>query len=85
LPALRAPLELRNADDLTKLMRLKGLSVRSLAERAQLSRSTVHRLRHDYPAPCHLDTATALAEALGVKVDALFRPAGQSDPSQPTN
>jgi transcriptional regulator with XRE-family HTH domain len=73
---------LRNADDLAKLMRLKGLSIRTLAEQAQVSRSTIWRIRRLHPASTHLDTATAIAEALNVRVDALFRPASRNGPSR---
>ena len=82
LPALRAPMELRNSEDLARLMRLQQHSVRTLAELAGLHRSTIHRLRHDPQAHCNLDTATAIAEALNVAVDALFRPATKDGSSQ---
>lgn len=85
MPLLRAPMQLRNREDLARLMRLKHFNDRTLAEATGLSHTTIYRLRHGDRPHCHRDRATAIAEALDVEVDALFRPAGQDDPSQPTN
>lgn len=83
MPALRQPQQLRSQADLTKLMTLKGFNNdRSLAEAAKLHHSTVHRIRTDPDYRTHLDTATALADALGVEVAALFRSEGQNGPTQ---
>lgn len=69
-------MRLRSQDDLTSLMRLKGMaSTRALAAETQLHHSTVHRIHSDPDYRTSLDTATAIASALGVKVERLFRPA----------
>jgi hypothetical protein len=77
-------MQLRDRDDLTKLMQLTDLPTdRALAAAAQLHHSTVHRIHTHPDYLTHLDTATAIADALGVAVDKLFRPAGQNEPVQP--
>jgi transcriptional regulator with XRE-family HTH domain len=81
LPALREPMELRERADLAQLMRLKGDTVRSLADRAGLSQQTVHRLRNVDHSVCHRDTAIRVSEALGVALERLFRPAERKNPS----
>jgi DNA-binding Xre family transcriptional regulator len=78
-------MQLRDRDDLTRLMRLKDLNDRTLAQAAGLHHSTIHRLRHGDRDHTHLDTATAIADALQVSVDRLFRPARQNNPSQLAN
>ena len=77
-------MRLRDRNDLTKLMQLKALdSDRALAAKAALHHSTVHRIHTDPDYQTHLDTATAIADALGVEVGRLFRPAEQNEPVQP--
>jgi transcriptional regulator with XRE-family HTH domain len=85
LPALRAPMELRDPTDLVRLMRLKDLNDRTLAVAAGLHHTTIYRLRHGIRTQTHLDRATAIADALDVRVDALFRPAGQDTASETAN
>jgi len=74
-------MELRDRSDLAQLMRLKGDTVRSLADRAGLSHQTVHRLRNVDHSVCYRDTAIRVSEALGVAVERLFRPAERTNPS----
>jgi DNA-binding XRE family transcriptional regulator len=77
-------MRLRDRNDLTKLMQLKALdSDRALAAEAELHHSTVHRIHTDPDYLTHLDTATKIADALGVEVERLFAPAGQNGTSQP--
>ena len=81
MPKLKAPLELRKHSDLSKLMELHGLdSDRDLAAVAGLHHSTVHRIRTGRHT--HLDTASKIADALGVAVGKLFRPEGQNNSTQ---
>lgn len=82
MPALKAPLLIRDHSDLEQLMRLKDLPTdRDLARAAGLHHSTVNRIRGGRH--CHLDNATKIADALGVRVDKLFRPESGDDVSQP--
>jgi DNA-binding XRE family transcriptional regulator len=85
LPALRAPMQLRNREDFARLMRLKQHNDRTLAAAADLSHTTIYRLRHGDRDYTHLDTATAIADALGVTVEALFRPLRQDGPYEFAN
>lgn len=81
MPALRAPMQLRNQDDLSRLMRLKELNDRTLGQAAHLHHSTIYKIRHGDRPYCSRDVAIAIAEALEVSVDRLFRPATQDSPS----
>lgn len=76
-------MQLRDREDFTRLMRLKRLNDRLLAEAADLSHTTIYRLRHGDRIVTSRETATAVAEALGVEVDALFQPMSQDASSEP--
>jgi len=78
-------MQLRDRDDLTRLMRLKQLNDRTLAQAAHVSHTTIYRLRRGLRLQTHLDTASAIADALGVDVKALFSPMDQDSPSEATN
>jgi transcriptional regulator with XRE-family HTH domain len=67
----------RVAVALRELRHTSGLSQRALAERARVSVSTVRRLER-LQTPTRIDTLAALAEALGVPVARLLRPASPS-------
>ena len=64
----------RLAATITRLRRQAGLSQRDLAGKARISRSTLAGIEAG-PAMASLDTVVALADALGVTVDALIEEA----------
>jgi transcriptional regulator with XRE-family HTH domain len=78
-------MELRDRDDLARLMRLKDFNDRTLAAAAGLNHTTIYRLRRGIRRETHLDTATAIADALDVAVAKLFRPMEQDAPSRGTD
>lgn len=66
-------------------MRLKQLSDRTLGQAADIDHTTIYRLRSGKRVKTHLDTASAIADALGVDVKVLFSPMEPDNPSESAN
>lgn len=68
----RFEVRLISADALRQYMRFRGYTIRELADRAGVSRSTIGHLVSGTRSTCNPDTARLIAKALDCPVDALF-------------
>ena len=74
MPVLPDPYVLRDREQVAALMKERKLSLRTLAQAAELGKSPVHRILTGQQATCSYPVAERLANALGVELAELFRP-----------